>query len=263
MTEDANRTEQLPAARASVEEVISRVFLTPRVVDQRALDELGGELRALVREAAEREGTLRAVGAEVKAVGEALRESVASLRGTLEGGAKLDEARVEEIARAAGARAAAEALGARDVACGEAETLERLRAAHAAVQTAADESVLRVTALAKQIEGMCKSVEERVQSLIAAENSAREAGVALGAALAEAERRAQTLATGLEASLADYVRRVENAREVGAGVDAEAERLREIVEQARHVGDALNALCARADAMGRGLAELLKRGTTD
>lgn len=71
-----------------VEATLEKVFLTPRVVDQRAVDELSGSLRTLVREAAVQNKALAMTTTEVKVLSEQLRGASRELQTHLQAAAK-------------------------------------------------------------------------------------------------------------------------------------------------------------------------------
>lgn len=79
-----------PARRdePGVEALLEKVFLTPRVVDQRAFDEFSGSLRALVRDAAVQNKALATTTVEVKALSEQLRGASRELQTHLQAAAK-------------------------------------------------------------------------------------------------------------------------------------------------------------------------------
>lgn len=66
------------------EGVVDDVFITPRVVDRRALEEYSATLQDLVREAAGRGESLAVASSDVKALGESLREATKELKSRLE-----------------------------------------------------------------------------------------------------------------------------------------------------------------------------------
>lgn len=237
----SSRTEVKPEGAAD------RVFLTPRVVDAGALEEYAGQLRALLAEAASREESLRAAGREVAAIGEALAETVKTLRGSLEqgpGAASVES--IREIVRMEMAN-----VSVANVPAMGGEVGSRVEAARAAVEAAADDAVIRVSALSQQVLAAGTAAQTRLHELEAAESAARSACTELGAALAQAERRAQTIATGIEACLADGARRSAEATPA-----PDTAKLQTLVQDATRVGDALARLIAQADAVGRALAAL-------
>ncbi|CAG0989659.1 hypothetical protein PHYC_02217 [Phycisphaerales bacterium] len=270
----------------SVEETLGRVFLSPRVVDQRALEEFAALLKGLVKDAATQERSLRAASAEIKVVDEQLRESTRALRAHLEArGTTVENAKIEQVVRAsvekvlAGIRAQAPAADAAiKGTTGSEESLDRASAARGAIEAAADEAVVRVAALVRQVEaagnlvetsiasvtsacdraaGLVKDIDERLSQAAQSARGAREdtdsqvgeAGARLGAALGEAERRALTVTTGLEAALVDFERRARLAQD----------RLQSEAGEAPPDHSQLRALLAEAHRVGEALSRLLSR----
>lgn len=83
-------SDPAPMMRASsVEGLLDRVFLSPRLVDQRAYDELGTTLKALVRDAASSGRTLANSAVEAKALSEGVRESIAALDSKIDTAARM------------------------------------------------------------------------------------------------------------------------------------------------------------------------------
>ncbi|MDX2132322.1 MAG: hypothetical protein SFY69_09745 [Planctomycetota bacterium] len=274
---------------SSLESTIERVFLTPRVVDERAFEDYAASLRALLRESHAREDALRRAGVEVKGIAEHLAQASSSLReqlsarpaGATEELRTLVRVEVERALARGGAGAGEPRGGGPD---GHEDLPARLGEA---IERAASEAVVRVTALARQVEASAAAAgeaEARVRTLLrtlderagevsravdascsgAAESAAhldresRGAAATLGASLAEFERRAQTLSTGLEAALVDFERRAARAREAPEAEDATALAAR--VDDARRVGEALAALVSRAEQVGRALHALTRGG---
>lgn len=224
-----------------------KVFLTPRVIDAGALDEYAAQLRTLLTEAAAREDSLRAAGREVSTISEALAETVKTLRGSLEQTpAATSTESIRDIVRSELANVTVPNAPAMNGEIGS-----RVDSARAAVEAAADDAVIRVSALSQQVLAAGADATARLAALVHAEQQARAACTDLGAALAQAERRAQTISTGIEASLADGARR--SAENVGT---PDAARLESLVRDATRVGDALARLIAQADAVGRALATM-------
>lgn len=276
----------------TVEEAIAKVFISPRVVDQRAFEEFATQLREMMKGAAAQERSLRAAGAEIKVVEEQLRAATKALRTELEARDRSpaparEGPRVEAINPGGPGRT--EPVRTPD------EIEVRARAAREALEAAADEAVVRVAALVRQVE----AAEHRVVSQVAAAGAAcdrtadltteldiritragqaareareesdskiGEAGARLGAALGEAERRAQTLTTGLEAALVDFERRArliqerleQDTPQPQAPSSPGVNELRELLGEAHRVGDALSRLVARADAVGQALDRLTR-----
>jgi small-conductance mechanosensitive channel len=320
--------KETTAALPGIDELIDRVFVTPRVVDQRALEEWSGSLRELVKSAAAQSQALQAAGSEVRILSEQLREASRELGARVEAAVRLVpptapagtpaavagsdlagvveplvremvERLVQERVGALEARLTAKAPGGTGAvsgasAQGSADVLARVSQAQSALDAAADQAVIRVAALAEQVDSMItrldtarelldgRIVEAQAQSagacaaIEAARASALEAGVALGAAVSEAERRVQVVSTGVESTLADLRRRAgrtmtemsATAEASGPGEDAAglmmradevAKRLEEVTRSAAVTGEGLSRLVAHATAVGEGLNDLVKQ----
>lgn len=85
---------------ADLDAVLDGVFVAPRVVDQRAFDELAGTLRGLVRDAAGHAATLQASTIEVKGLGAQLRDATVALEGRLDTAQKALPAIEQRVSRA-------------------------------------------------------------------------------------------------------------------------------------------------------------------
>ncbi|GJQ29246.1 MAG: hypothetical protein HBSAPP03_11300 [Phycisphaerae bacterium] len=232
-----------------------RIFLTPRVVDRAAFEEFSSRLDSLITTASAQEVSLRAAGQEVASLAETLSAMVRDLRGTLENRPHaIDAAELRILVRDEVARAT---MIPPTAVIDEHGALN----AHAALEDAAGEIIIRVTALARQAEAAGAAAQERIAELERIEQSARSTCTELGAALAQAERRAQTIATGLEASLVDAARRAEGLSPVVGSPIHEEDRLATLIRESTRVGDALARLIAQADAVGQALATLTSRAT--
>src|SRR5262245_56871729 len=93
-------SEHAPAALPAVETMLEKVFLTPRVVDQRAFDELASSLRALVHDAAAQGQGLLATTSEVKLLSDQLREATRELQQRVESAARVVPSLDERVGRA-------------------------------------------------------------------------------------------------------------------------------------------------------------------
>jgi hypothetical protein len=85
-------TETLPNPRPTQAHADAGVFLTPRVLDQRAFDELSRELRDLVRDAGGQEEALRKTTGEVRGLSGVLRTALRELQERLERAGKVSPA---------------------------------------------------------------------------------------------------------------------------------------------------------------------------
>ncbi|MCE7973454.1 MAG: hypothetical protein DYG92_03880 [Leptolyngbya sp. PLA1] len=256
------------AAGDDIERMLDRMFLSPRIVDQAALETFAGSLKSLIRDAATQQRALDLASTEVKALGGQLREASRELGERVERAARVvptidqrvaaiesllkqpgpraeppDPATMDTLARAAIERVlvarasemeALESRAAGTLRRAE-ETLAQLDGAARALEGLADGIVVRVAALAQQVEaarseldGAARGAEARVtelndrvtQLLASADTEVTRASTTLGAAVTEAERRGQTLVTGIEAGMLDLDRRAAQAREEREGRDA-------------------------------------------
>ena len=67
-----------------LEGAMEQVFLSPRVVDERAFEELSGSLKGLIKDAAGQSRALIATTGEVKLLGDQLREATKELQARVE-----------------------------------------------------------------------------------------------------------------------------------------------------------------------------------
>ena len=123
-----------------VEHPEDEVFLSPRVVDQRAFEEFSGALKTLVRDAAQQKAALESSSVEVKELGQQLRDATKELQAKVETAVRVVPTLDQRVARAEEAASRAEAqLAERERMVREAvashvtvdrEMLERALAAH-------------------------------------------------------------------------------------------------------------------------------------
>jgi hypothetical protein len=89
-----------PASEQWLEETLDKVFLTPRVVDERAFDELSGSLKTLVKDAGAQSRALIATTGEVKLLGDQLREATRELQTRVETAVKVIPTLDQRVAKA-------------------------------------------------------------------------------------------------------------------------------------------------------------------
>ncbi len=258
----------------SLERAAEQVFLSPRVVDQRAFDDLTGTLQRVVREAAAQGKGLITTGDQVRGVTEQLRALMRELQQRTDSATKVlplleqQGKRVQELS----ARVTHEAA------------LSKAREVRDAVIKAVEDERAKIVASAK--EQVAEEVRQAVRALVRDEVERARAGVgeALNARAADAERRTEAAATEICEQLAalrvDAARIIADAREglgrsVGAehagGEASDAERRvhaaaaaantsitatsdEAVARLGAHVGE-LRALLARGDTMLRDLSE--------
>lgn len=85
---------------ADLDAILDATFVAPRVVDQRAFDELAGVLKGLVRDAAGQAVTLEASTIEVKNLGTQLRDATIALESRLDSAQKALPAIEQRVSRA-------------------------------------------------------------------------------------------------------------------------------------------------------------------
>lgn len=216
---------------AELDALLDGVFVAPRVIDQRAFDELAGALRSIVRDAATQAVVLESSSVEVKGLGSQLREATQALESRLDSAQRalpaleervgraervLDAAKVELAARVAQikdhalkdlsiddatvfsliegrAREMARALAKQAIA----EEMAQARAAMATeIQKQVDACVARVFEAASRADEAASRAEGLTQRLDAAAAREREALERVNSAVAESESTVQRL-TGL------------------------------------------------------------------
>lgn len=85
---------------ADLDAILDGTFVAPRVIDQRAFDELAGVLKGLVRDAAGQAVTLEASTIEVKNLGTQLRDATVALESRLDSAQKALPAIEQRVSRA-------------------------------------------------------------------------------------------------------------------------------------------------------------------
>ncbi|MCC6428474.1 MAG: hypothetical protein IT435_16855 [Phycisphaerales bacterium] len=97
---DAPADRSAPKPTFDADHIIDNVFITPKVLDRRAFDELSAALRQLVRDAASQGQALHGTAGEVKAMGDSLREATRQLQARLEAALKVAPALDQRVAKA-------------------------------------------------------------------------------------------------------------------------------------------------------------------
>lgn len=85
---------------ADLDAILDATFVAPRVIDQRAFDELAGVLKGLVRDAAGQASTLETSTIEVKSLGSQLRDATVALESRLDSAQKALPAIEQRVSRA-------------------------------------------------------------------------------------------------------------------------------------------------------------------
>jgi flagellin-specific chaperone FliS len=99
-TTSAAPTATGPASEQWLEETLDKVFLTPRIVDERAFEELSGSLKSLVMDANAQNRALIATTGEVKLLGDHLREATRELQTRVETAARVVPTLDQRVAKA-------------------------------------------------------------------------------------------------------------------------------------------------------------------
>ena len=290
----ADRTQ--PDAGSSVDALMDRMFLSPRVVDQRAYDELAGSLRTLVRDAAAQAKALEGTGAEVKLYGEQLRQATRELQERVEGAVKvvpsIDSrvAKIEQLVDLVARDLHGKVTAAREVVSKEV-VIDKASVAPA-VEAAARDAIgtllaEKLNGLKAQITAMVAEEEAQASRRIramtdAAEKRLRESAAAiaeeaqrmnLGSLTEERERAEQAIATigdlvaraeDLHAGVGTMARRLEELQDQAAAVAASFEsevpaRANAYAEKATQIGTWINDLLDQAESIGGALHSMVKR----
>lgn len=210
---DAASTVELtptPSNRDPVEQSLERaaeqVFLSPRVVDQRAFEDLTGTLQKVVREATVQGKSLHSTGEQVRGVTDQLRALMRELQQRTDSATKVlplleqQSKRVQELTTRVTHEAA----------------LSKAREVRDVVMKAVDEERAKAIASAKEL--VATEVREAVRAIVREEVERAQVGVAhaMDARAAEAERRTEAAATEVSEQLAalraDAARIVADAR---------------------------------------------------
>ena len=83
-----------------LESTLEQVFISPRVVDERAYDELAGSLRSLMKDAAGQSRALVSTTTEVKLLGDQLREATSQLQAKVETAVRVIPTLDQRVAKA-------------------------------------------------------------------------------------------------------------------------------------------------------------------
>jgi hypothetical protein len=211
-----------PAGEQWLEETLDQVFLTPRVVDERAFDELSGSLKSLVKDAAGQSRALIATTGEVKLLSDQLREATKELQQRVDTAVRviptLDQrvAKAEQVLDVTGKELAAKVTEMREVASrGVAIDRERL-AAQVRTETAGilERILQEQAAVLRERMGAAVQEAQAAADLQAAAifDRVRAAQETLDRTLEASEAKAQAIAERLDALMAEsFGRAVESA----------------------------------------------------
>lgn len=241
-----------------------QVFLTPRIVDQKAFEQFSETLKGLVRDAAGQSRTLLATTTEVKSLGDHLRAASKELQGRVETAVRVIPTIDQRVQRA---EALAEQLG-KELSAKQ-EQVRSLVEAQVAIDSArVREQVDGIVAsmiserLAGVREEFARQTQEIVQNAVREVESAidrvggrvREHEVALDGVLAQARARAERVLSEAE-PLAQTTLQSAEAR-LQAIVDRADARLVEILSE---VPEKLQGIEQRVDAVAGEIERRLVR----
>ncbi len=279
-TEPTTAGSQPLEAGTPIDELMDRMFLSPRVVDQRAYDELAGSLKTLVRDAAAQARALEGTGAEVKLYGEQLRQATRELQDRVEGAVKvvpsIDSrvAKLEQLVDLVAKDLHGKVMAAREVVAKEV-VIDKASVAPA-VDAATREAIAtlfaeKVSGLKAQVTAMIADQEAQASRRIremadAAEQRLRETA----ASIAEEARRVNLDALTTERERAEQAvtaigELVGRADEIRGTIGTMTQRLEALQEQAIAVADSFesdvpakaDAFAAKATQIGTWINELL------
>ncbi len=163
------------------------VFLTPRVVDARALEEFGAALRALIAQAGDEQRKLRSALGQGQSLSQAADAAVSELRSGLEQTLRASQSFDERLSEANGVLARAEALDA---------TLANLRDSTESLITA------RLGELERRIDATMSDTQERLDHIaLERATKANQIEDTIRQRLGEGERRATELESRFESRL--------------------------------------------------------------
>lgn len=221
------------------------VFLTPRVLDQRAFEELSGAIRSMITEAVDRGQNLSKASAEVRGMTETVRQTASALHARMETAAKLIPILDQMIKGAQTANLPD-------------ETMLTMLAAKAVDRALSDrKDVIATPAPAAPENGISAHEVERQ---VAAATGAIEAR------LAESERSNAERMSAIEAMLSEraYAAATQNTRtnhdeslQIAGRIERGVEAARAMVEQASHATRQLDEVRGQADRVRLGLGEEL------
>ncbi|MBS0195963.1 MAG: hypothetical protein JSR77_04320 [Planctomycetes bacterium] len=231
------------------EETIAQVFVSPRVVDQRAFDDLSSTLRTLVRDAASQSRVLLSTTGEVRALGDQLHAAIRDLDTRVTTAANLIPTIDKRVGKAEQLLAAArDEIGAkitefRAVAGGIGE-IDRAGVA-ARVREITQETIASV--IAEQLVGFAQRLNEQTEAQAQKLAKAREDALAAVALAERTEARAA-------AAIADAQHEAER-------LDRAQAALREAAQSALDKSEALKIAADEAHAAVRAAREQLDDAT--
>jgi chromosome segregation ATPase len=244
-----------------LDRTLDEVFLSPRVIDERSYEELAGSLRALMKDAAGQSRALAGTTAEVKLLGDQLREATAQLKAKVETAARviptLDQrvAKAEALLEVTGKELAGK-VAAMQEAAARAVPIERERIA---AQLRAEAGRLRER-LESELETARKQAAEQsgaIMSLIAGAQSELEKSINAF------EERSWALTKKVEEGLARLEELTARVTEACARAEAAHEKLDGLAGRAESAQSALESTVTEAGVrLGAGMSEAERRAET-
>jgi DNA repair exonuclease SbcCD ATPase subunit len=256
-----------------LDRTLDEVFLSPRVIDERSYEELAGSLRALMKDAAGQSRALAGTTAEVKLLGDQLREATAQLKAKVETAARviptLDQrvAKAEALLEVTGKELAGK-VAAMQEAAARAVPIERERIA---AQLRAEAGRLHEEVISEQV----RLLRERLESeLETARKQAAEQSGAIMSLIAGAqseleksinafEERSWALTKKVEEGLARLEELTARVTEACARAEAAHEKLDGLAGRAESAQSALESTVTEAGVrLGAGMSEAERRAET-
>ena len=257
-------TNQDQTQASKLKQVAEGVFLTPRVLDQRAFEDLTGAIKAIIAEAIDRGQALGKASADVRGVTDTVRQTTSALHARMETAAKLipildqmikgaqgavmpDEAMIAVLAAKAVDRAVTDRRAAFEPAPTVAPVIQSnitITPVEVAAQIAAATAVLEARLAETE-----RSSAERISSLEAQITDKTVATADSGKWMIEAGQAALRLERGVEASKAMVEQATHATRQLDE-VRAQADRIR------LNLGQELIQAAAQADMISSRVMEL-------
>jgi hypothetical protein len=247
-----------PASEQWLEETLDKVFLTPRIVDERAFEELSGSLKSLVRDANTQSRALIATTGEVKLLGDQLREATRELQSRVETAARviptLDQrvAKAEALLDLTGKELASRVSEMRDVATkGVVIDRDRIEAqvrehSAAVVELVLQEQVAQLKErMSEALRAVQQQADDHAAAIIARLQAAQQT---LDQSLEASEAKAQSIAAQMDSLIGQSL---ERARQASQQADAAQGNIDAAVKDA---GLRLGAAISEADRRAESIA---------
>jgi len=215
-----------PPANTDLDEALDRVFLTPRVVDQRTFDELAGSLRSVAKDAIAQARALAATTGEVKLLGNHLSQATQDLDQRVQTAVRVIPTLDQRIQRAEQLLEQATATASRTqptpVAVGPTTTTDVESLVRSALERVVEE---QLAAFRDRLEQSARAVQSEIEARAAGlTDRLGEAHEQVRAAFSQAEDRTHALTNRLVESCVQATRTHEALLEAQAGAGDTAER---------------------------------------